>query len=99
MKKSDFLKLNNSDEFEQLDVITLSKDRYPIAFQAKVDELVEEEGVSEEEAEAMVEEMEFQLELYYHKSYGLFAVECDAVESGTIYSPYSGEQYKDADAE
>lgn len=96
MKKSDFLKLNNSDEFEQLDVITLSKDRYPIAFQAKVDELVEE-GVPEDEAEAMVEDMEFQLELYYHKDYGLFAVECDAVEAGTIYSPYSGELYKDAD--
>ena len=35
--------------------------------------------------------IEIELELYYEKEYGLFAVESGAVESGTIYSPYSAE--------
>lgn len=36
-------------------------------------------------------------ELYYDKHSGLFAVEQGAVESGTIYSPYSGELCDDCD--
>ena len=35
--------------------------------------------------------MEIELEIYYEKGTGLFAVESEAVESGTIYSPYTGE--------
>ena len=37
------------------------------------------------------------MEIYYEKHYGLFAVESGAVESGTIYSPYSRELCDDAD--
>jgi hypothetical protein len=100
------VKLNNSDEYEELNrgifhfytAIKLSKERTPKAFQAKVEELLEEKVCStNEEAEKLVNEMLFELELYYHKGYGLFAVESDAVESGTIYSPYSGELCEKAD--
>ena len=35
--------------------------------------------------------IELECEIYYHKHSGLFAVESGAVESGYIYSPYSGE--------
>lgn len=35
--------------------------------------------------------MEIELEIYYEKGTGLFAVESEAVESGTIYSPYTAE--------
>jgi hypothetical protein len=35
--------------------------------------------------------MEIELEIYYEKGTGLFAVESETVESGTIYSPYTGE--------
>ena len=93
------VKLNNSDEYESLPTkIRLTKSRYPKAFQAKVEELLEE-GVcnTKEEAEEIVNGMEFELELYYEKGTGLFAVESEAVESGTIYSPYTAELCEKAD--
>ena len=86
------VKLNNSDEYESIGAIKLSKEKFPKAFAAKVEELLEE-GVcsTEEEAETLVKDMEFELEIYYEKGTGLFAVESAAVESGTIYSPYTAE--------
>ena len=94
------VKLNNSDDYEALgsnlfitmNTIKLSKEFTPKAFQAKVEELLEEKVCeTQEEAEKLVESMEFELELYYEKGTGLFAVESEAVESGTIYSPYTAE--------
>jgi hypothetical protein len=41
--------------------------------------------------------MEFELEIYYEKGTGLFAVESEAVESGTIYSPYTAELCEDCE--
>lgn len=90
------VKLNNSDDYESLGVIKLSKEKFPKAFQAKVEELLEEDVcATKEEAEKLVSDMEFELELYYEKGTGLFAVECGAVESGTIYSPYTAELCED----
>ena len=91
-------KLNNSNEYEHLCNVKLTKEKFPKAFAAKVEELIEE-GVcaSEEEAEAVIADMEIELELYYEKGYGLFAVESEAVNSGTIFSPYSCEEGKAAD--
>lgn len=91
-------KLNNSDSYESLKV-TLNEENYPIAFKNKVDELMEQKAFnSREEAEEWVRETPIELELYYEKDSGLFAVEAEAVESGTIYSPYTaelGEDYVD----
>jgi hypothetical protein len=94
------VKLNNSDEYESLPKIKLSKEKYPKAFNAKVEELLEE-GVcaTREEAEKVIADMEFELEIYYEKGTGLFAVESEAVESGTIYSPYTAELCESADVE
>lgn len=91
------LKLNNSDDYEHLCNVKLTKDKYPIAFAGKVQELVEDCGMAEDEAEDMVEDMEIELEIYYHKGCGLFAVESEAVNSGTIYSPYTAELLEEAD--
>jgi hypothetical protein len=92
------VKLNNSDEYEALDTIKLTKEKFPKAFKAKVEELIEE-GVcaTEEEAEELIKDMVFELEVYYEKGTGLFAVESEAVESGTIYSPYTAELCEDAE--
>lgn len=92
------VKLNNSDEYEHLCNVTLTKEKFPKAFAAKVEELIEE-GVckTKEEAESVVSNMEIELELYYEKGTGLFAVESDAVESGTIYSPYTAELCEEPD--
>jgi hypothetical protein len=44
---------------------------------------------SEEEAIKWIETTPFELELYYEKGYGLFAVEAEAVENTDVHSPYS----------
>ena len=89
------LKLNNSDNYETIGNFKLSKDKTPIAYENKVQELIEECGMSREEAEHFVDNAEFELEIYYHKSYGLFAVEAEAVEGGAdIYSPYTADEYE-----
>ena len=90
------VRLNNTEDYESLGKIKLTKESFPIAFKAKVEELLDE-GVcsTEQEAEKIVEDIEFELEVYYEKGCGLFAVESEAVECGTIYSPYSGELCED----
>lgn len=94
------VKLNNSDSFETPQIFVsngqvyfkLDKENTPIAYQNKIDELIEQGAFNtKEEAEQWLEDLFFEMEIYYEKGYGLFAVECDAVSSGTIYSPYSGE--------
>ena len=92
------IKLNNSENYEHLCNVRLTKDKFPIAFEHKVQELIEDCGMSREEAEADIPQMEIELELYYHPSYGLFAVESEAVErTASIFSPYTGEELEDAD--
>ena len=88
-------KLNTAENYEHLATVKLAKEKYPIAYENKVEELMEENSMSREEAESVIKDMEIELEIYYEKGYGLFAVESEAVESGTIYSPYSKEEYTD----
>ena len=85
------LTLNNADSYEPIQV-RLSKKTTPIAFEQKVQELIEECGMTREQAEQTVTDTVFELELYYQQGSGLFAVESEAVEAGIIYSPYSGER-------
>ena len=84
-------KLINSDDYEPLKVLLTEEDT-PIAFNAKINELMEQ-GVfdNEKEAKKWLRNTPIELELYYEKDSGLFAVESEAVESGTIYSPYTGD--------
>lgn len=81
------VRLNSSDEYEYLCKVILTKEKLPIAFENKVQELIEECGLIREQAEESIENMEIELEVYYEKGYGLFAVNNEAVTSGTIYSP------------
>lgn len=91
------VKLNNSDQYESI-MITLDPEKYPIAYKNKLDELMEEGAFPTiEEAEKWIRKTPIEMELYYEKGCGLFLVEADAVESGTIYSPYSGELCDDYD--
>jgi len=86
-------KINKAGSEEVIEVL-LSETQHPIAFNAKVKELVEQSGMTEEEAKNFVRTNPFTLELYYHVNQGLFAVESEAVESygNEIYSPYTGEE-------
>ena len=84
-------RLNNADEYEPLKVQLTERDT-PIAFQAKIDELMEQGAFeNEDEAKKWLSNTPIELEIYYEKDNGLFAVESEAVESGTIYSPYTGD--------
>jgi hypothetical protein len=47
---------------------------------------------SEEEATRWIESTPIILEIMYEKDSGLFAVESEAIESGGVVSPYSGEE-------
>jgi len=84
--------LNHGDSYESIGEITLTKDKFPIAFENKVEELMEQ-GLTREEAEKSVSEMKIELEIYYEKGIGLFAVETEAVVCTPIFSPYTKEEY------
>ena len=91
---ADKIKVNNADNVETILVI-LSREKTPIAFQNKVDELMEQGAfVSKEEAIKWIESTPFELELYYEKHSGLFAVETDAIECGAdLVSPYTKAEF------
>lgn len=85
-------KLNNADNYEPL-VVTITREKYPVVFENKVEELVESTCFTRKEAEAYVEGMQIELELYYEKHQGLFAIEAEAVDcSLDITSPYTQEK-------
>lgn len=85
------VQLNGAEFYESIEIL-LDKNKFPIAFKNKVDELVEQGAFNtREEAEKWVSETPIELELYYDKDKGLFGVESGAVESGCIYSPYDAE--------
>ena len=91
------IKMNNADNYESIN-ITLSKEYTPIAYQNKLDELMDEKVFdTKAEAEKWLRETPIELELYYEKGYGLFGVESEAVENAVITSPYSGAPILDED--
>ena len=69
--------------------VRLSPIKTPVAFNNKVKELVEECGLSEEEAKREVMNMTFVLEVIYEKNCGLFAVESDTLDCSRVWSPYT----------
>ena len=95
------IKANSAEEYEST-IIRLSRDRYPIAYQAKLEELVEQ-GLYKTINDAEIDNpyIDIELEMYYDKHHGLFAVESGAIESNaeSICSPYTGEYMEDSDEE
>jgi|AntAceMinimDraft_17_1070374.scaffolds.fasta_scaffold04303_3 hypothetical protein len=91
-------KLNNSDEYDSFQVF-LSEIEHPTAYANKLKCLMDGAGMTEKEARHEIATIPIELEFYYEVGAGLMAVESGAVESGTIYSPYDGELYKDSEEE
>lgn len=86
------MKANKAGQEETISVL-LTRRTFPIAFQNKLNELMEQGAFdSEEEATRWIETTPIILEIMYEKDSGLFAVESEAIESGGIISPYSGEE-------
>jgi len=91
------IKMNNADNYESIN-ITLSRENTPIAYQNKLDELMDCKAFdTQDEAEKWLSETPIELELYYENGYGLFGVEAEAVENMEIQSPYSGAPILDED--
>ena len=85
------VKLNGGETYEPLK-ITIDKVNTPIAYNNKIEELVEQGAYPTiEDAEKNNPSFIMDCEIYYEKGCGLFAVEEGAVESGTVFSPYTGE--------
>ena len=91
------MKKNTIENYESINV-RLTKWTFPIAFNNKVEELLEEKAFkTREEAEKWLSQTPIELEIYYEKGAGLFGVEAEALESAsnTICSPYSKESFED----
>ena len=86
------MKANKVGQEETIGVL-LTRKTFPIAFQNKLNELMEQGAFdNEEDATKWIESNPIVLEIMYEKDNGLFAVESEAIESGGIVSPYSGEE-------
>lgn len=90
------IKVNPADQYESIKVI-LDENTYPIAHQKKLEELMEQGAFrSEAEAKEWINTTPIELELYYEKHSGLFAVEAEAVEDipHTLCSPYTKAEFE-----
>lgn len=75
---------------EEVIKVLLTPGTYPIAYNNKIDELVEQEVFpSRFEAEKWLQTHPIDLEIIYEKGHGLFAVESQALEMGGLTSPYT----------
>ena len=88
------VKFNNSNQYESV-MIHLTPIDTPLAYAHRVEDLMIG-GMTREAAEREALEP-CELELYYEPGTALFGVDPGAAESGTIYSPYTGELCENAD--
>ena len=87
--------INDENKYESVSIL-LSKEKYPIAFEKYVTDMMQG-GMTREEAEKWLSQTPIELEIYYEKGAGLFGIEAEALESAsnTICSPYSKESFED----
>lgn len=86
------IKINDPDHIEVIEV-RLSREKTPITFKNKLEELMEEKAFdNEKEAIEWIENTPFVMEMYYEKGHGLFLVESDALDGVGIASPYTKEE-------
>ena len=91
------MKKNKAENYESIRVY-LDENRTPLAFNEKLKELMEEGAFdNEKDARFYILTNPIELELYYHKGYGLYGVESDAVECADVYDPYDGTKMEEWD--
>jgi len=94
---SNVVKKNPAGSEEVIDII-LDRNKWPIAWQAKKDELMNEAGMSEKDAENFIVTTPIQMELYYNYGFGLYLVETEAVEACVpMFDPYNGNEMVEDD--
>ncbi len=90
------IKVNAPEQYESF-MIILNENKYPIAHHKKLEELMEQGAFeSVEAAKEWINTTPIELELYYEKNAGLFAVEAEAVEDipHTLCSPYTKAEFE-----
>lgn len=86
------MKKNPPEKYEPISIV-VTPDEHPLVYNAMIKSLMNR-GMTKAEAVAyMIQPIE--LELYYDEDSGLFAVEPGAVESTSIFNPYTGEKLED----
>lgn len=88
------MKKNPPEKCEPINVV-VTPDEHPLAYNAMIKSLINRGMTKAEAVACMIQPME--LELYYDENNGLFAVEPEAVESASIFNPYTGEELEDYD--
>ena len=90
--KKEIIPIHDVTQMETIK-IRLDREHTPVAFAAKLKELMDQTDFdTEQDAIEFIESEPIELELYYEYGYGLFAVEAEAVETELTSSPYSGKK-------
>lgn len=88
------MKKNPPEKYEPIAVV-VTLDEHPLAYNTMIKSLMNRGMTKAEATVQMIQPIE--LELYYDENSGLFAVEPGAVESASIFNPYTGEELEDYD--
>jgi hypothetical protein len=96
MKQEQPTSINPAGQEEVIDIF-LTKEKTPIAYAAKLKELIEISGMTQEEAEETLSTQPIQIEILYSYNLGLWAIESEALESIEPFCPYSGIQIENPD--
>lgn len=73
-------------------LVKLSTGKFPETYKKKYKDFIESDGFTKRDATISTNDTIFQLELFYSKGQGLFAVEADAAEYIPIFNPYDGKE-------
>ena len=85
--------INDENKYESVSIL-LSKEKYPIAFEKYVTDMMQG-GMTREEAEKYAAETPIELELYYQVGFGLFGLSSEYVDNmESFVSPYNGDEYE-----
>lgn len=84
---------NDENKYESVS-IRLSKEKYPIAFEKYVTDMMQG-GMTREEAEKYASETPIELKLYYQVGFGLFGLSSEYVDNmASFVRPYNGDEYE-----
>lgn len=81
------MKLNSIGN-EEIITLKIDENEHPIAYKAKLDELIES-GLPEDDARKAISQG-FVMEVYYAPNQGFFLVESEAIGCTPIFNPYDG---------
>ena len=92
------MRINNSYQYESF-FVEIDQRNHPIAWENKIVSLMTS-GLTRDEAQIEMEKNStIEMEMYYDVNAGLFMVESEAADAGTIYNPYSGVLLEDEEDE